>query len=58
MADTSSSGRIKVSPPNSIYTVLVIVATLFVIMGTVILAYQSHELFGVWIPPEELVSAM
>lgn len=50
MADTSSSGRIKVSPPNSIYTVLVIVATLFVIAGTVFLAYQSQKLFGGWIP--------
>lgn len=50
MADTSSSSRIKVSPPNSIYTVLVIVATLFVILGTVFLAYQSQQLFGSWIP--------
>ncbi len=50
MADTGSAGRIKVSPPNSIYTVLVIVATLFMIVGTVFLAWKSNELFGNWLP--------
>ncbi len=50
MADTGSAGRIKVSPPITIYTVLLIIATLFMILGTVILAWKSNMLFGDWMP--------
>ncbi len=50
MADTSQPGKIRVSAPTSIYTVMVIVATLFMIVGTVFLAWKSNELFGNWLP--------
>ncbi len=50
MADTASSPTIKVSPPITVYTVLLIVATLFMIIGTVVLAWKSSELFGTWLP--------
>ncbi len=50
MVDTGSAGRIKVSPPVTIYTVLLIIATLFMIAGTVFLAWKSNILFGDWMP--------
>ncbi len=50
MADTSQSRKIRVSPPSDIYTILLIVATLFAAVGTVWLAVMSNELFGNWLP--------
>ncbi len=50
MADASSAGKIKVSAPVTIYTVLLIIATLFTIAGTVFLAWKSNALFGDWMP--------
>ena len=50
MADTGSCGRIQVRPPVTIYTVLLIIATLFMIAGTVFLAWKSNALFGDWMP--------
>ena len=50
MSDAGPGSRIKVSPPNDIYTLLVIVATLFLLAGTIVLAMQSTKLFGTWLP--------
>jgi len=50
MADMGPGGKIKVSPPNNIYTAWLIIATLFLLFGTVYLAVRSHELFGTWLP--------
>jgi len=38
------------SPANDIYTVLIVVATAFVVLGTVIIAVRSSMLFGSWLP--------
>ena len=37
-------------PESDIYTVLLIVATLFLAVGTIILAARSQQLFGSWVP--------
>lgn len=50
MADPGSAGKIRVAAQNSIYTVLLIVATLFMLLGTVFIAWRSVELFGAWLP--------
>lgn len=50
MVEAESGGKINISPANSIYTLLIIVATLFLLFGTVFLAWQSQELFGSWMP--------
>jgi len=38
------------SPTNDIYSVLLIVATAFVILGTVVIAVRSNVLFDSWLP--------
>ncbi len=38
------------SPTNDVYTVLIIVATAFVILGTVIIAVRSNVLLDSWLP--------
>lgn len=50
MADTRQGSKINVSPPNNIYTMLAIIATLFLLFGTVYLAVKSNALFGTWLP--------
>ena len=37
-------------PDNDVYSVLLVVATVFVVLGTVFLAVRSNELFGSWLP--------
>lgn len=50
MADTSHPSKIKVNPPSTIYTGLLIIATLFLVLGTAILAWKSQQIFGNWLP--------
>ena len=50
MADLGAGGKIRIGAPNNIYTVLVIIATLFMCFGTVFLAVRSNQLFGTWLP--------
>lgn len=38
------------SPPNDVYTVLLILATVLLASTTVYLAVRSHHLFGSWNP--------
>lgn len=40
----------SLEPTSDIYTVLIIVATAFVILGTVVIAVRSGMLFGSWLP--------
>jgi hypothetical protein len=42
--------KIKTTAPTNIYSVLVIVATLFLLFGTVYLAWRNNELYQQWIP--------
>ncbi len=44
------SDRPAGSPDNNIYTVLLIVASVFVVSATVYLAVRSQQLFGSWNP--------
>jgi len=37
-------------PENDIYTVLLIVATAFVVLGLLLVAVRSAALFGTWLP--------
>jgi hypothetical protein len=45
-----SEGPVSNQPANNIYTVLVILATVFVAASTVFLAVRSQQLFGSWNP--------
>jgi hypothetical protein len=47
-----SSSRVpsQIKPRSDVYTVLVIIAWFFVLMGTVFLFIRSHQLFGQWLP--------
>lgn len=44
------SDRPSEKPGSDVYTVLVIVASAFVIGCTVVIAMKSRELFGTWNP--------
>jgi len=46
MSDRPISGR----PENNIFTVLLIVAAVYVVSATVYLAVRSQQLFGDWNP--------
>jgi hypothetical protein len=46
MADTQGDLR----PDSDIYTILVIVATVFLVTGTVLISARSQDLFGTWLP--------
>lgn len=46
MVETGPSPK----PTHDVYTVLVIVATAFVALGTVIIAVRANVLFGDWLP--------
>jgi hypothetical protein len=37
-------------PTHDVYTVMVIVATAFVALGTIIIAVRADALFGSWLP--------
>lgn len=37
-------------PPNDIYTILVIIATVLVAAATIFLSVRSYQLFGDWNP--------
>ncbi|MCG3139051.1 MAG: hypothetical protein HJJLKODD_02929 [Phycisphaerae bacterium] len=50
MADISTGAKIRISPTSDIYTMLLIIATLFLLAGTVFLAMRNQELFGSWMP--------
>jgi hypothetical protein len=47
MADTNYG---DVRPDNDIYTLLVIIGTVFLITGTVLVAARGQTLFGSWMP--------
>ena len=47
-ADTTPITQVK--PSSDVYTVLVIIATIFVLMGTAFLVYRSLDLFDTWLP--------
>jgi len=47
MADPNPS---DVRPESDIYTILVIVATIFLVIGTLFVSVRAQELFGNWIP--------
>ena len=38
------------SPASDVYTLLLVVATVFVVAGTVLIAVRSQALFGSWLP--------
>ncbi len=50
MADVGPVGKIKISPPSTIYTVFVILATGFVLFGTLYMAWLNHTMLGTWFP--------
>ena len=45
-----SEGPASDRPPNDVYTVLLILATVVVVGATVYLAVRHQELFGSWSP--------
>lgn len=45
-----SEGPVEGNPEHNIYTMLLIIATVYVGAGTVFLAVKSQELFGSWNP--------
>lgn len=45
-----SEGPAPDRPPNNVYTVLVILATVVVAGATIYLALRSRQLFGSWNP--------
>ena len=47
MADTGPS---DIRPEHDIYTVLVIIGTVFLVIGTVVIGVRSQSLFGTWLP--------
>ncbi|GJM25585.1 MAG: hypothetical protein DHS20C16_20000 [Phycisphaerae bacterium] len=47
MADT---GQSDLRPNSNVYTVLVIVATIFLLAATVFMSMKAQELYGNWIP--------
>ena len=47
MADPGGPG---VKPDSDVYTVLVMVATVFLIVGTVFVSVRANDVFGNWMP--------
>ena len=47
MADPSQS---DLRPESDIYTMLLIVATIFLVIGTVFVSVRAQDLFGNWMP--------
>jgi len=47
MADPGGQGT---KPDNDVYTVLVIVATVFLAIGTVVVSTRANDVFGNWMP--------
>ncbi len=37
-------------PQSDIYTILLAIASLFVLLGTVFVSIRSQQLFGYWLP--------
>lgn len=46
MADTGPG----VQPESDIYTVLVMVATVFLLIGTVFVCVRANQIYGNWLP--------
>ncbi|MCK4659635.1 MAG: hypothetical protein KAV82_08965 [Phycisphaerae bacterium] len=46
----SESGPEPTSPQSDVYTVLLVVATLFLAAATVFIAIQAQQFFGRWLP--------
>lgn len=46
----SEGGPTPTSPPNDVYTILVIIATLFLAVATVFVSVQAQQLYGRWLP--------
>ena len=49
MADVGGQPE-KTQPRSDVYTVLLIIATVFVALGTAYLAFRSQDLYGTWLP--------
>ncbi len=47
MADTGGSGA---QPESDIFTVLVIIAAVFLLAGTIYVSVRAQALFGAWLP--------
>ena len=47
MAEPGSSGA---QPDSDVYTVLVMVATVFLAVGTIFVTVRAHDIFGNWLP--------
>ncbi len=50
MAEPGVGGKNRIVPASDVYTSLLIIATVFMILGTVFLAWKSSVLFGTWLP--------
>ena len=48
--DMSEGGPGSPQPESDIYTVLIAVATVFVVSATIFTAVQANELYGSWLP--------
>ena len=48
---TTGSGASRVSGENDIYTVLMLVAFLFVLTATIYVGFKAQLLFGTLLPP-------
>jgi hypothetical protein len=46
----SEGGPTPTSPQSDVYTILLIVATLFLAVATVLILVRSQQLFGRWLP--------
>ncbi|MFH0981510.1 MAG: hypothetical protein V2A79_08225 [Planctomycetota bacterium] len=46
----SEGGPTPTSPQSDVYTILVIIATLFLVVATVFISVQAQQLFGRWLP--------
>lgn len=45
-----ANGDSNLKPESDVYTVLIVVGTLFLIAATVFTAMRTQQLFGNWIP--------
>ena len=50
-SDLASPPQVEPTSQSNIYTVMVIIATLFVAAATIYLGYRNFELFGTIFPP-------
>jgi hypothetical protein len=46
----SDTGGTPTSPQSDVYTILLIVATAFLVVATVFVSVRAQQLFGHWLP--------